>query len=254
MPLLSWYDNYDEKYFLDVLENGKTIYTSGSSGEPKAIFNPPSKIKADATNAAIVQGITEKSKVLTVLNPERAGALFAQTIPALISGASVDLTKFSPYEYVRVAHKYTHTHLTPKQAKAVMLTKGFKNLNLTGKTFLVGSEPVTYDIIEAFVERGAIVITIWGMSEIGVNAILHRFENMSDVEYYKSKTPPNSTILGNIFYCEWKIENDCLIVKGDICVYDGWFNTKDKVIEKDGILFYTGREGTPVDFNNPRKG
>ena len=46
-----------------------------------------------------------------------------------------------------------------------------------------------------------------------------------------------------------------LLVKGDISVFgNNWFNTKDQVIEKDGILFYTGRDGTPVDFNKPRKG
>lgn len=255
MPLLKWYDNYDEDYFWDVVANGVTIYTSGSSGKPKAIFNDATKIY-HASNAAIeVQEITEDSYIYTCLNPTKAGGLFAQTIPGLFAGAKVDLDKFDPYEYVRVANKYTHTHLTPKQAKGVMLTKGFKKLDLTGKTFLVGSEPVTYDIIEAFIERGAKVILIWGMTEIGVNAILHVFNNMEEVQALKKITPPNSTVLGNIFNCEYRIDdNNCLWVYGNISVYDDWFNTKDQVIEKDNILFYTGRDGTPVDFNKPRKG
>ena len=160
MPLISWYDKYDEQYFWDVAEKGTTIYTSGSSGEPKAIFQPPTKIIANSHAAIEVQGFTRKSKVYTCLSPERAGGLFAQTIPALMAYSEVTLDKFNPYEYVRQAHKYTHTHLTPKQAKGVMMTKGFKNLDLSGKTFLVGSEPVTYDIIEAFIERGARVILI----------------------------------------------------------------------------------------------
>lgn len=254
MPLRSWYDNWNEDYFLDAAEKGTTIYTSGSSGEPKAIFQPPSKIVANSHAAIEVQEINSSSVIYTCLNPERAGALFAQTIPGLMVGATVDLAKFSPYEYVRVAHKYTHTHLTPKQAKAIMLTKGFKDLDLSGKTFLVGSEPVTWDIIDAFVERGATVITIWGMTEIGVNAILHKFRSVFDVVAAKLKTPEDTTILGNIFYCDWKIEDECLWVKGDICVYDGWFNTKDLVVEKDGWLFYKGRLGIPVDFNDPKKG
>lgn len=254
MPLRKWYDNWNEKYFLDVVKNGITIHTSGSSGEPKEIFQPPEKILADAKNAAHVQGITKDSLVYTCLNPTRAGGLFAQTIPALLVGATVDYDKFSPYEYVRVANKYTHTHLTPKQAKAVMLTKGFQTLDLSGKIFLIGSEPVTWDIIDAFIEKGATVITIWGMTEIGVNAILHKFRSVFDVVAAKVKTPNNATILGNISYCDWKIKDECLWVKGDICVYDDWFNTKDLVIEKNGWLFYKGRKGTPVDFNNPRKG
>jgi acyl-CoA synthetase (AMP-forming)/AMP-acid ligase II len=257
MSLTVWYDNWDEKYFLDVAQNGCTILTSGSSGEPKSIWQPPEKIYANTLAAIEVQELTKDSTVYTCLNPVRAGALFAQTIPALHVGAEVHLAKFNPYEYVRVADKYTHTHLTPKQAKAVMLTKGFKDLDLKNKIFLVGSEPVTFDIIEAFVERGAIVITIWGMTEIGVNAILHKFRSVFDIVAAKSLAPPNSTILGNIFYCDWKVdENNCLWVKGDMCVFDDWFNTKDQVVVDDkwGWLWYTGRDGTPVDFNNPRKG
>lgn len=243
------------KYLLDVIDNGITIKTSGSSGEPKEVYQSPAKIKADALNAIEVQEITKDSSVYTCLSLERAGGLFAQSIPALLAGASLTIESFSPYQYVRVADKYTHTHLTPKQAKAVMLTKGFKNLNLKGKVFLIGSEPVTWDIIEAFVERGATVITIWGMTEIGVNAILHKFRSVFDVVAAKTKCPSNSTILGNIFHCEWKVdENNCLWVKGDSCVYEDWFNTKDQVVDYFGCLWYTGRDGTPVDFNNPRKG
>ena len=255
MPLISCYEEYDENYFLDIVENGVFIHTSGTSGEPKKIFNGPEKILYDSINARIDQGINSTSSIYTCLNPTRAGGLFAQTIPGLLAGADVTLDKFNPYEYVRQADKYTHTHLTPKQAKGVMITKGFNDLDLTGKVFLVGSEPVTYDIIEAFIERGAKVICIWGMSEIGPNAIMHVFNNMEEVQAIKSITPPNSTILGNIFNCEWDYDGrKCLFVKGTNCVYDGWFNTKDLVIDKDGILFYTGRDGTPVDFNKPRKG
>lgn len=252
---LTTLNDIQQKYLLDVMQNGIEIQTSGSSGIPKKIFQPPAKIHADALNAIETQGIARKSKVYTCLSLERAGGLFAQSIPALTIGAELTIEKFSPYQYVRVADKYTHTHLTPKQAKGVMLTKGFKSLDLTGKTFMVGSEPVTYDIIEAFILRGAQVILIWGMTEIGPNAIMHKFNNMDDVRKAQAITPPNSTLLGNIYNCEWQIgENNNLWVRGDNCVYDDWFNTKDQVIQVDDHLFYTGRMGTPVDFNNPRKG
>lgn len=255
MPLRTWYDKYDETYFWDAVEYGITIHTSGTSGEPKAIFNDSTKIKNDGEAAIRVQEITSDSKIYTCLNPTRAGGLFAQTIPGLFAGATVDLEKFNPYRYVKVASEYTHTHLTPKQAKGVMMTKGFDNLDLTNKTFLIGSEPVTYDIIKAFIGRGAKVILIWGMSEVGVNAIMHVINNMEDVETLIQKTPANSSPLGNIFNCEWHIDEESrLWVRGNICVYDGWFNTKDKVVENEGILFYTGREDTTVDFNNPKKG
>ena len=240
----------------NIIVNGITIKTSGSSGLPKEIYQKPNKIIADAMNAIEVQNINVFSSIYTCLSLERAGGLFAQSIPGLLASAVIDFDTFNPYKYVKVADKYTHTHLTPKQAKSVMLTKRFKTLDLTGSTFMVGSEPVTYDIIEAFIERGAKVILIWGMTEVGPNAIMHVFNNMKEVQELKDINPPNSTPLGNIYNCEYMIdEENRLLVKGDISVFgDNWFNTKDQVIEKDGILFYTGRDGTPVDFNKPRKG
>ena len=250
-----FYDKYDNDYFVDVMENGKTIYTSGSSGTPKAIRQTPEKISTDGVIACLVQRIDNSSVIYTCLSPERAGGLFAQTIPGLMVGATIDLVKFNPYDYVRNVHKYTHSHLTPKQAKSVMKTKRFETLNLNGHVFLIGSEPVTYDIIEAFIGRGAEVILIWGMTEIGPNAIMHRFTNMAEVEKVKAITPSGSVLLGDIINCNMKImDRNCMWVWGETCVYDDWFNTKDQVKMVDGILFYTGRDGTPVDFDKPRKG
>lgn len=256
MPLIEYYDHYDEKYFNDVILWGTDIKTSGSSGEPKTLHQTHFKISVDSYNSRITQGITASSKILTVLNPEKAGGLFVQTIPGLLEGADVTLKKFNPYDWVKEVNKYTHSHLTPKQAKGVMMTKGFKSLDLTGHTFVVGSEPVTYDIIEAFLSKGALVMTVWGMSEVGPNAIYHKFHSSEDLENVKKITPPDSTILGNIFLCDFKIDsNNCLWIKGNNSVFgDEWFNTKDQVIYNKELLFYTGRDGTPVDFNNPRKG
>jgi len=252
--LTKTYGQFTKEYFDDIVNNGVTIYSSGTSGPPKAIWQSPEKIKANNKAAIKSQNITPDSKIYTCLNLKKAGGLFAQTIPALSIGASVDLEQFDPYRYVKVADKYTHTHLTPLQAKAVMSTKTFQTLDLTGKIFLCGSEPVTYDIIEAFIERGATVILIWGMTEIGVNAIMHTLYNKDDVNKIKKITPPNSTLLGNEFNCDWIIYNNKLVVRGEISVYHDWYDTLDEVTWVDGILFYTGRNGTPVDFNKPRKG
>lgn len=254
MPIVEYYDSYDENYFWNIIENGVTIKTSGSSGTPKDIYQSPNKIMSDYENCIRIQDIDSFSKIYTCLSLHRAGGLFVQTIPALLQMSDVTLSKFNPYEYVKRVEDFTHSHLTPKQAKSVLKTKRFKELDLTDHTFLIGSEPVTYDIITAFVERGSRVILIWGMTEIGPNAIMHVFNNMDDVNFLKSITPSNSTPLGNIINCEVSIINNELHVRGDQCVYDDWFNTRDTVIEKDGHLFYTGRSDTTVDFNNPSKG
>ena len=74
------------------------------------------------------------------------------------------------------------------------------------------------------------------------------------VKRYKAICPSDATILGDVSYCDFKIKNDELYVAGDICIYDGWYATKDQVVARDGILFYQGRTNKKTDLWSPKKG
>lgn len=236
------------------MTDGVVIKSSGSSGPPKAFYQPTGKIFAANKVAREVQCIISSSKIYTVMKLTHAGGLFGQTIPALEIGAYVFSEKFNPYQFVKKINSFTHSHITPLHAKAIMKTKGFWDLDLSEQTITCGAEPVTWDIIEAFVSRGCTFIVNWGMSEIGPIAINHTFTCMQEVERVKAICPENATVMGIDKYCNYKIEDGELVVKGDICIYDDWYYTQDKVIEIDNILFYTGRTNKEVDFNNPSKG
>jgi len=238
----------------DIINNGITIYSSGTSGEPKPYFQTPDKIKNANNIAVLSQCISKFSRVYTCCKTTHAGGLLAQTLPALSIGARVDIVEFSAYNFVRDISNYTHTHITPKHAKAIMLTKGFWTLDLKGIWITCGADPVTWDIIEAFVGRGATFMTNWGMSEIGPVAINKVFKNIKEVEELKESSPPNATILGYHKYCEYKIVDNELYVRGDICIYDDWYATKDQVIVQNDMLYYTGRTNKDVDLWTPQKG
>jgi acyl-CoA synthetase (AMP-forming)/AMP-acid ligase II len=240
--------------FKDILENGITIYSSGTSGEPKPYFQTPDKLAISSRIAAVAQGIRSFSKVYTCCKTTHAGGLLAQTLPALAVGAQVDIVNFSAYDFVRDIKNYTHTHITPKHAQSIMLTKGFQDLNLNGVFITCGADPVTWDIIEAFVSRGAKFMVNWGMSEVGPIAVNSVFEDLDEVEYLKKSAPDNSTIMGRNKYCHYKIVNGELFVKGDICIYDGWYPTQDQVIVQNDILYYIGRTNKEIDIWNPQKG
>ena len=80
----------------------------------------------------------------------------------------------------------------------------------------------------------------WGMSEIGPLTINKVFHELDQIQEVKRK----ETILGDTYYCDWKIEDNKLFVKGDICVYDDWFNTQDFVkLNEDSpsVMYYVGR-------------
>ena len=240
--------------FKDMLENGVTIQSSGTSGEPKSYFQSPAKLAAANQIAIDAQRLTPSSRVYTCCKTTHAGGLLAQTLPALSIGAHVDIVKFSAYEFVKQITNYTHTHITPLHAKAIMLTKNFKTLDLTNLWVTCGADPVTWDIIEAFVERGATVMVNWGMSEIGPIAINTVFDSLDKVDTYKSIAPQDATILGDVHWCQYKIVDGELVVKGDISIYNDWYPTKDQVVLIDNVLFYTGRTNTQVDLWSPKKG
>lgn len=237
-----------------IIQEGITIYSSGSSGEAKPYFQPPAKIKAANEVARTVQGITSESRIYTIMKMAHAGGLFAQTLPAYEVGATIKIEQFNAYQFVREIKGYTHSIVSPAHAKLIMKTKSFDDLDLSGITISCGSEPVTWDIIEGFVSRGAKFISVWGMSEIGPFAITHTFESMDEVQRVKNICPSNATVLGSDKHCEYKVENEELVVRGDISIFDEWYHTKDKVVDRDGILFYTGRTNVEVDFDNPKKG
>jgi acyl-coenzyme A synthetase/AMP-(fatty) acid ligase len=237
-----------------ILSNGITIHSSGTSGEPNAYFQSPAKIKIANELARDRQQIIKSSKVYTCCKISHAGGLLAQTLPALEIGAQVDIEDFNAYTFVRKIKNYTHSHITPLHARAIMMTRGFHNLDLTGVWVTCGADPVTWDIVESFVAKGAKFLANWGMSEIGPIAINTLFDNIEKVHYYKSLCPSNATILGDDALCDFKIINDELYVKGDISIYNDWHATKDKVISIQGILFYQGRTNKEVDLWNPIKG
>ena len=98
---------------------------------------------------------------------------------------------------------------------ALMKTKSFKDCNLKGKRILGGSDPVTWEMIEAFVSKGAIVQPNWGMSEIGPTAINIVFHDLDQIKEVKRQSPlplDKWSILGNNYYCDWKMKiGSCLL-------------------------------------------
>ena len=229
-----------------MLIEGVHVKSSGTTGPQKHIFRTPENLKECNKIAIECQQITKKSKIYTVCKMEHAGGLLAQTLPAFSIGAEVTVEDFNAYKFVKKINKYTHTHLAPGHAKAIIKVKGFKNLNLKGIWVTCGSDPVEWYIIESFVKQGATFMANWGMSEIGPMTINKIFYDLDQIEEVKRK----ETILGDTYYCDWKIENNELFVKGDTCIYDDWFNTQDIIKLSEGtpyVIYYVGRKQDKID-------
>tara|TARA_R110000772_G_C13308970_1_gene439676 strand:+ start:1108 stop:1797 length:690 start_codon:yes stop_codon:yes gene_type:complete len=218
-----------------ILSTGIELSTSGTTGVHKHIFQTPQKLQAANNVSRQVQDITANSRILTVCTLTHAGGLLAQTLPAVEIGAEVAIQKFNAYTWIRQITDYTHSHLTPDMARAVMKTRGFNSVNLNDITIMCGSDRVNSGIIQSFIDRGATFIANWGMTEVGPVAINQTF-NPGDV------VTTTENIMGNSVHCDTKIVDGELYVKGDICVYDDWFATGDIVSEVNGMFYYMGRK------------
>lgn len=228
--------------YADILKNGTTISSSGTTGEPKQIYRSPENLRASIDVAVSAQKLTQRSRVLTVTRMTHAGGLLTQTLPAYDIGADFKVQQFNAFTFLKDFADYTHTFLAPGQMTALMNTKRFANCDLTGKRILGGSDPVTWDMIEAFVSKGAIVQPNWGMSEIGPITINIEFDSMDKVQYVKERCPDKYTIMGDTYYCDWKVIDHQLYVKGPTSIYDDWFATGDLVaLDMGKRMYYLGR-------------
>lgn len=226
-----------------VLKNGVTISSSGTTGEPKQIFRTPMNLKHSIEVAIDAQRLSRKSKILTVTRMTHAGGLLTQTLPAYTLGAEFKVQQFNAFTFLKDFKDYTHTFLAPAQMTALINTKGFQDADLSGKWILGGSDPVTWDMIEAFVARGATVQPNWGMSEIGPITINAIFDSREKIDEAKKQAPTDFTILGDTYYCDWKIIDNQLYVKGPTCIHEDWFPTGDVVtLDMFNRMFYYGRK------------
>lgn len=235
------------------LADGFELLSSGTTGPPKPIFQTPDKLRAANRVALDAQGITAQSRVLTVCRMSHAGGLLAQTLPAWSIGAHVEIKPFNAYTFWRDIDGFTHTHLTPTHCELLMKTKAFHDARLNGLFVACGSDAVSFEMIESFVARGAIFMCNWGMTEIGPVAVNTIFDTLDKVRNYRNHAPARGTLLGDRCYCEYRIVEGELWVRGDLCVYEGWFNTHDLVSVNDaGALYHLGRS-SPAIIGKPQK-
>jgi acyl-CoA synthetase (AMP-forming)/AMP-acid ligase II len=172
--------------FDHILNNGVTITSSGTTGDSKSIFRTPENLKRVCEVAIEAQRITKNSRILTVTRMTHAGGLLTQSLPGYTLGCDIKIQQFNAYSFLKDFQKYTHTFLTPSHMWALMQTKDFANADLSGKWILGGSDPVSWEMIEAFTTKGAIVQPNWGMSEVGPLTINSVFTKNSDFDFYRT--------------------------------------------------------------------
>ena len=147
------------------------VYTSGTTGAPKAAVHTQGNLLANMAIAASVQGLSAEDTVLTVLPLFHVGGLCIQTLPALSVGATVLLhSRFDPTATLRAiaTERPSLTLQVPATLQALTAHPGWTATDLSClRTVWAGSSLLPPEPLKAFMARGVPVSNVYGSTETG---------------------------------------------------------------------------------------
>jgi fatty-acyl-CoA synthase len=147
------------------------VFTSGTTGRPKAAMHTQANLTANMRIAARAQQITRDDRVATMLPLFHVGGLCIQTLPALGAGAQVLLLpRFAPDDAFDCfeGDKPTLTLQVPATMKALIEHPRWRTADLASlRAVWAGSSLVPSSLIAAFEARGLPVHDVYGSTETG---------------------------------------------------------------------------------------
>lgn len=147
------------------------VFTSGTTGRPKAAVHTQANLEANMRIAAQVQSMGPGDRVATMLPLFHVGGLCIQTLPALGAGAQVILLpRFSPDEAFDSFERErpTLTLQVPATMKALIEHPRWAAADLSSlRAVWAGSSLIPDPLVHAFHARGLPVCNVYGSTETG---------------------------------------------------------------------------------------
>ena len=147
------------------------VYTSGTTGSPRAAVHTQANLMANMRIAVQVQQLTEQDKVLAVLPLFHVGGLCIQTLPALYQGASVTLHDRFNADATLHALANERPSLTlqvPATMKALVDHPRWPQTDLSClRAVWAGSSVLPLPLVRAFLDRGVPLCNVYGATETG---------------------------------------------------------------------------------------
>ena len=160
------------------------VYTSGTTGRPKAAVHTQGNLLANMAMAAQVQALTDQDTVLTVLPLFHVGGLCIQTLPALSVGATVLLhARFDASATLSTLEneRPSLTLQVPATLKALSEHPRWSHTDLGSlRAVWAGSSVLPPGPVAAFHARGIPVCNVYGSTETGPFSIALPPEHASD--------------------------------------------------------------------------
>lgn len=147
------------------------VYTSGTSGRPRAAVHTQANLLANMRIAAKAQAMSSDDHVLTVLPLFHVGGLCIQTLPALYAGACVTLhPRFDPGATLAAftRDRPSLTLQVPATMKALVEHPDWHATDLSSlRAVWAGSSVLPPPLVRAFLQRGVPLCNVYGATETG---------------------------------------------------------------------------------------
>lgn len=157
------------------------LYTSGTTGMPKAVIQTYGMALANYINISQAMGLNENDTSLCFLPLFHTGGINLTALPALIMGARVLITPgFDLEQTIQLleAGRLDTFFAVPAIYQAISLHPRFSQLDLARvRGWACGGAPMPDALFQQFAARGATVLNGMGMTETGPTLFLMDAEN-----------------------------------------------------------------------------
>ncbi len=158
------------------------LYTSGTTGRPKAVIQTFGMALANSVNIAQPTGLTAADTTPCYLPLFHTAGINLHTLPTLINGGTVKvLPGFDADRLLDLidAGELTALLAVPAVYQALSLHERFESVDLTRvRSWSAGGAPLPDHVLETYARRGAFIQQGCGMTETGPTTFLMDRENV----------------------------------------------------------------------------
>ena len=232
------------------------IFTSGTTGEPKAVAHTRLACVTACVQSMETLDIKENDVVLAQLPPSTIAGLYLFPLPGLMKGSTVVMEMFNPRKFIELQKEWKPTVgiIVPAMIIALSKTRGWKEYDMSHwKSLSVGSTVIPEEMLKDLFNKGAPrIIHLYGCTETHVPV-------MSRIIKPNDEHPLNLEIHKNY---EYKLDRyNVLWVRGIPLMkgylnYDmqsddeGYWCTGDVFERRHNLLFYKSRHNDLIKVNS----
>ena len=147
-----------------------TIFTSGSTQEPKNISHSWNDMEKHIDRAIKEIGLTTKDKVLDVFPGNTIAHYTVTAMPSMKAGCELFTASFDAYSYIKLFNliRPSYIALIPRHIDILQKTKDWDNFDMSCVRYMVvGSQRVNQSLIDSLNVRGVKTVANWyGMTEM----------------------------------------------------------------------------------------